>query len=79
MKLTIHSLRGTEFEGEAAGFNVKTVDGEITVLDHHLPLISVLDKGAAHIIDREGNRKRIQVQAGFLEMTARNELTVLLD
>lgn len=79
MILRIISLQGIKFEGEAAGFNVKTSSGEITVLDHHRPLISVLTKGEAKIIKPDGGRENIAINSGFLEMGGKNSLSVLID
>ena len=78
MKLSIYSLKGVEFEGEAKGVNIKTTAGEITVLDNHLPLISVLEKGKAVIFEEKG-KKEIEIKGGFLEMDSRNMLTLLVD
>ncbi|MBI2055714.1 MAG: hypothetical protein HYT42_02370 [Candidatus Sungbacteria bacterium] len=79
MKLTILSLKGVRFDGEAAGFNVKTTSGEITVLNHHRPLVSVLAKGEAKIIKANGGREKIHINSGFLEMGSKNDLSVLID
>ncbi len=78
MKLSILSLKGVEFEGEAKGVNVKTTAGEITVLDHHLPIISVLENGKA-IIFEIGGKREIHINGGFLEMAPDNRLSLLID
>lgn len=78
MKLSIYSLKGVEFEGEAKGINVKTTAGEITVLDHHLPIISVLAKGRA-IIFQNTEKREININGGFLEMAPGNHLSLLID
>lgn len=79
MKLTILSLKGNQFDGEAAGLNVKTASGEITVLDHHRPLVTVLAAGEAKIIKPDGNREGVSINSGFLEMGPKNDLRVLID
>ena len=79
MKLTILSLKGVQYDGQAAGLNVKTSSGEITVLDHHQPLVSVLAKGEAKIIKTDGGREKIHINSGFLEMGPKNDLSVLID
>ena len=79
MKLTITSLRGTDFDGEASAFTVKTRSGEITILDHHRPLITVLAPGKAVITAPDGTKKELAVSGGFLEMDAENHAKVLLD
>ena len=79
MKLKVYSLKGIEFEGEVLSFNVKTRSGEITVLDKHRPLLTLLEKGRAVIgFDPEGV-KELEINSGFLEMDRRNNLSVLMD
>jgi F0F1-type ATP synthase epsilon subunit len=65
--------------GDAKAFNIKTLAGEITILDNHEPIISMFDKGAVSIIDRRDERKYMEINAGFLEMTPENELNVLTE
>ncbi len=79
MKLTILSLKGIQYDGEAAGLNIKTASGEITVLDHHRPLVTVLAKGETKIIKPDGSRESAAINSGFLEMGPNNDLRVLLD
>lgn len=79
MKLTILSLKGIQFDGEAEGLNVTTTSGEITILDHHHPLVTVLAKGEAKIIKSDGSRESVVINSGFLEMGLENNLSVLID
>ena len=79
MKVKALSLRGILFEGEALSVNVKTQSGDVTILDHHRPLISVLSAGRAVITDSAGAKKTIPVRSGFLEMSRQNELSLLID
>lgn len=79
MKLTIYSLKGIEFEGEAASFNAKTQMGEITVLDRHRPLITILEKGVAKIGLPDQSIKNFEIKSGFLEMDDGNNLSILKD
>lgn len=79
MKLTILSLKGIQYDGEAAGLNIKTASGEITVLDHHRPLVTVLAKSEAKIIKPDGSRESVAINSGFLEMGPKNDLTILTD
>ena len=78
MKVKILSLSGVKFEGEAKGVNVKTSAGEITVLDHHLPLISVLQKCIAYVINDKG-KQEFAVNGGFIEVAEGNKVTLLTD
>lgn len=79
MKLNVISLKGLEFTGEVAGFNVKTTSGEITILDRHRPLVTVLKNGTAFILRNDGERFPLKISSGFLEMSPENELNVLIN
>ena len=77
MKVRILSLRGVFFEGPATALNVKTASGEVTILPHHRPIISLLTPGMLWY-EVAGKRQEVPVSGGILEMNARNELTVLV-
>ena len=79
MRLKIISLKGVQFDGEVLGLNAKTTSGEITVLDHHRPLITVLESGSGVLIKKDGSREKIKINSGFLEVDRKNNLTVLAD
>ena len=79
MRITIASLKGIQFEDEAASLNVQTSSGEITVLDHHRPLITVLKPGPVFIKDQSGETTQLEIRGGFLEVGPENELYLLAD
>lgn len=79
MELQIISLKGIEYQGTIKSLNVRTTSGEITVLDHHLPLITVLTKGRLVIRDTAGKEKTIPTNSGFLEVSAGNRVNALID
>ena len=54
MKLGVYSLKKVLFQGDAKSVNCNTRSGEITILDNHEPLISILEKGTMTIVDGEG-------------------------
>lgn len=78
MQLTLYSLKGIEFQGEAEAFVVKTKIGEITILDHHRPLISALEKGKARIIKRDGAVVEKEINSGFLEVMPGSRVDALI-
>ena len=45
MKLSIYSLQETLFEGDVTSVSLPTPLGEMTVLDHHIPLVSIISSG----------------------------------
>lgn len=78
MTIRIFSLRGTAFQGKGSAVVAPTREGQITVLDHHQPLISVLAKGNVVVTDEAGARKEFRVVSGVLEMDPSNNLTLLI-
>ena len=68
MKLSIYSLKKVLYDGDAESVNCKTANGEITVLDNHKPLISMLGAGVMKIIDKKKEEHYINVSSGFLEI-----------
>ena len=79
MQLKVVSLKGVEYEGEIKSLNIRTTSGEITILNHHRPLVTVLEKGTAHIVDTKDNKKDIAITSGFLEVSPSNTVNVLVD
>jgi F0F1-type ATP synthase epsilon subunit len=79
MQLGIYSLEKVLYRGEAVEVNCRTRSGEITILDHHEPLISILEKGMVKIIDNDHKEHYIPVVSGFLEVNSRNEAKVLVE
>lgn len=79
MKLGVYSLQKVLFQGDAKSLNCNTRMGEITVLDHHAPLISILDKGTIKIVDPEGKETYIPVDSGFLEIDSKSHAKVLVE
>jgi len=93
MKLSVYSLKKILFQGEARLLNCKTVMGEITVLDNHETLITVLSAGAIKIIatspvgeaslapkgrDVQEKEYFFPINSGFLEVKEGNEARVLV-
>lgn len=78
MLLQVISLKGMQYEGDVKSVNVKTTSGEITILDHHLPLITVLDKGQLVVKDTAGKESVIHTESGFLEVKDGNSAVALI-
>jgi F0F1-type ATP synthase epsilon subunit len=78
------SLKGVKYEGNAKSVNVKTTDGEVTVLDNHRPFVTVLAPCVARIVSggdssTEEAEKFVDIAGGFLYMDTANQLTILAD
>ena len=78
MQLQVISLKGVQYEGDIKSVNVKTTSGEITVLDHHLPLITVRAKGQLVVTDASGKETVIHTESGFLEVKDGNQAVALI-
>ncbi len=79
MRLGVYSLEKVLYHDEAVEINCRTKIGEITILDHHEPLISVLDAGTMKIMDKSGKAHYIPVRSGFLEVGAKNQTRILVE
>ncbi len=79
MHVSVVSLTGKKFDGDARSITAKTTSGEITVLAHHRPLITVLEKGDIIVTDDTGAVSRFSAASGFLEIEPDNRVSILLD
>lgn len=79
MKLGIYSLKKILFQGNAESVNVKTASGEITILDHHRPLISIVKPGTITVVDAAKKAHYIPVSSGFVEVTSSNQAKLIVD
>ena len=73
------TISGVQFDGEVSSVNVMTTSGQITVLDHHRPLVTALGSSQCVITASDGSHIEIPIRGGFLEVSAGNEVTVLAD
>lgn len=77
MHLDIITPEKTIYSGEITSLTVPTATGEITVLPHHMNLLTTIVPG--EVIIREGNKiQYLGVTGGFLEI-ANNKVTLLSD
>lgn len=79
MKLAIYSIQSTLFKGDAEKLVAKTAMGEITVLDSHLPLVTILEGPHVEIIDTKGERSIVPIRSGFLEVRPESEVVILAE
>lgn len=77
MLLKIYTLNGIKYQGEVKSLNAKTAVGEITVLDGHRPLISILKKGEIKVVDKNNQTSSVTISSGFLEVGAQNSVNIL--
>lgn len=76
------SLSGLKFDEDVYEVVLPTLDGQIGVLDHHMPLVSVATTGAISVRrksnDPDDFMEHFAVSGGVIEV-ANNVLTVLVD
>lgn len=77
MRVTIASVGETLYEGEAKELIIPGIDGEMTILGNHMPLVTTLRAGIATVVSNDYVRTNIPIQGGVLEVS-RNHATVLL-
>lgn len=79
MKVSIISPNKTLFSGEAALVSLPGVSGNFTVLDHHAPIVSVLEKGEIGIaMEENGDKSTFEIKSGFIEVHD-NNVTVCVE
>ncbi len=66
------------FKEPARQVTLPTSLGEITILPHHLPLVSLLVPGVLHIVRENGEELVLAVSGGFIEVQG-DKVTVLAD
>ena len=66
------------FDGNAVSITVPGIEGEITILPHHIPLITPLKAGEIKIREEGGNEKFLAIGNGFL-MVESDKVSILAD
>lgn len=76
------ALSGTKFDDDVYEVVLPTLDGEIGVLQDHMPLVSVATNGAIAVRresrDSDANREYFAINGGVIEVS-NNTLSVLVD
>ncbi len=75
-QVTISQVSGLVFSGIAESVTVPGVDGEMTILAHHEPLISLLKKGTIVVIQKD-TKEAYPITSGTLEVS-NNQATILI-
>lgn len=77
LQLIISKVDGPVFDGEVKSVTIPGVDGEMTILPDHEPLISPLRKGIITIVKSDDSREKFDASQGTFEVS-NNSATVLL-
>jgi len=76
------ALSGAKFDGDAYEIVLPTLDGEIGVLQDHMPLVSVATTGVVAVRkdpkDTDRDREYFAISGGVIEVSG-NKLRVLVD
>lgn len=78
-QLAVLTAEGPLWRGEVQQVTVPTDDGEITLLPHHLALVSNLHAGELAIQTAAGTAEQLFVAGGVLEFSPQNTCRVLAD
>ncbi len=80
--LKLVTLSGIKFDGEAYEVSLPTMDGQITVLSDHMPLISAATNGVISIRknpkDPESTMEHFATHGGVIEI-ADNNVRIIVD
>lgn len=82
MELTVYSLKGVLYQGQAISVTLPTPNGQITVLDHHQPLLTLVAGGQLLIrenLSEDSSPKTIDILSGFLEVSPDNHVRFLVE
>ncbi len=79
MLLSIYSLRKPVLRREVQSVNLKTAVGELTILNHHRPLIVPLGSGPIKLVDEAGKSDILEAKGGLLEVLPQSRVNILLN
>lgn len=74
----ITTPEGVVYKDEIDQITIPTQQGEITVLPHHLPLVSVLVPGELKVV-KDKQERFIACTRGFVEVLPNNKIVILAD
>jgi F-type H+-transporting ATPase subunit epsilon len=77
MILTIAQIDKVLWAGDAESLSLPGEDGVMTILSHHMPLITPLVKGVVTVKTKDGAVESFSIAGGMLEV-GKNETVVLV-
>lgn len=78
MNLTVVALDTVLYHGKFSSLTVPGTEGEMTILSHHMPLITVLSEGKITIRDQEEKEIVFEIRGGTAEIGT-DGVTILVD
>jgi len=67
MRVTVISPEGSIFDGEAESLQVPAYDGQVGILPHHAPFMTLLGEGTL-LVRVAGAERSFTVRGGFLQV-----------
>ena len=67
--LQIVTPDGEFFDGQAQRVKVRTISGDVAILDRHIPYVTALGTGEASVITEDGTVRRAAASGGMLSVT----------
>ncbi|MFH1243993.1 MAG: ATP synthase F1 subunit epsilon [bacterium] len=64
---------------QATQITLDTIEGEITILPHHVPLLTRLKEGLLRYTDEKGEEDIVAIFGGFLEVDQNGLVSILAD
>ena len=68
LRVSVISPERVLFEGEAESVIAPAFDGEVGILTHHAPMMTLLGVGELRLSGGTANGQRFRVQGGFLQV-----------
>lgn len=68
----------TIYDADVEQITLPTMDGEITILQNHIPLVSVLRAGEMHVV-KNGDEIPMAIAGGFIEVQPDSNVEILAD
>ncbi|MDP3769605.1 MAG: ATP synthase F1 subunit epsilon [Candidatus Sungbacteria bacterium] len=77
MRLSIYSIKKTLFEGTVERVIIPTPQGQITVLDNHIPLVTLVKNGMVRYHSSDNQWHDIEFSGGIAEVRPGSECVLL--
>lgn len=78
MNVEIISPTDTLFKGEASAVTVPSKMGPFTLLEHHAPIVAILEAGKVSLTEANGEQKEFDIKGGFAE-NHENHITICVE
>lgn len=76
MRLHLHSIDKTLYDGEAAQIGLPAEDGALTILPGHMPLVTALKIGKIEIKTKNEN-KIFEIRGGFAQIHGNSAIILI--